>query len=325
MKDKIPSYTKILTLGSSQTDNALVGEVIVQEKVDGSQFKFGRDEDGKLLFASKGCKLIPIEGDNDLVNIQKMFRPAVKYLLSIQDILDEHLEKDMYCYCETLETQKHNVLKYNKVPNNHIVLFDSLYQGGWANRNELLAIAKTLKIDLIPELYKGEIDRSRVDTGAGGYKSSATDFLKRIIETTPSYLGGTLIEGVVIKNYTQNIMLGGQVFPLFTKYVREAFKEKHDAEWKIKRPKDSLEDYIKGFCSEARWQKAIIHLKEKGLLESHPKDIGVLIKTVQQDILEEEMENIKTTLFNKFKEDILRHSVRGLPEWYKQKLLENLK
>jgi hypothetical protein len=45
---------------------------------------------------------------------------------------------------------------------------------------------------------------------------------------------------------------------------------------------------------------------------------------VQQDILEEETENIKKYLYHTFKEDILRHSVRGLPEFYKQKLLENL-
>jgi hypothetical protein len=325
MKDKIPSYTKIITLGSSQTENALVGEVIVQEKVDGSQFKFGRDEDGQLLFASKGCKLIPIQDDKELINIQKMFRPAVKYLLSIEDILQKVIISDTYCYAETLETPKHNVLKYDKVPTNHIVLFDIMCQGGWLSREIMLSIALYLNIDFVPELYKGEIERKRIDTGAGGYKSSATDFLKRIIETTPSYLGGTLIEGVVIKNYTQNIMLGGQVFPLFTKYVREAFKEKHDAEWKIKRPKDSLEEYIKGFQSEARWQKAIIHLKEQGLLENQPKDIGILIKTVQKDILEEEKEDIMKFLYNKFKEDILRNAVRGLPEYYKQKLLDNLK
>jgi len=36
----IPSYGKILTLGSAMSENALVGKVFVQEKIDGSQFGF---------------------------------------------------------------------------------------------------------------------------------------------------------------------------------------------------------------------------------------------------------------------------------------------
>lgn len=30
----VPGYTKVLTLGSAYTENALVGDVVVQEKVD---------------------------------------------------------------------------------------------------------------------------------------------------------------------------------------------------------------------------------------------------------------------------------------------------
>jgi len=49
-------YPKVLTLGSYMTDRALVGKVVVQEKVDGSQFRFGvvLDKDGnkKLVMGS---------------------------------------------------------------------------------------------------------------------------------------------------------------------------------------------------------------------------------------------------------------------------------
>jgi len=306
MKD-IPHYTKILTLGSAYTENALIGNLILQEKVDGSQFRFGINEDKELLFASKGCKLIPIEQDDELINIQKMFRPAIKYLLSIKDRF-EMFTPDTYFYGEILEKPKHNVLKYERIPKNHIVLFDCIYCGKYAYRELLMSIANRLEIDIIPELYTGECN---------------IDKIKELLNT-PSYLGNELIEGVVIKNYNQTIMLGGQVFPLFTKYVRETFKERHNIEWKVNNPKNSLIEYIKGFCSEARWQKAILHLKEKGLLIQSPKDIGILIKEIQNDILEEETQNIKDYLFDKFKEDILRNSIKGFPEWYKNKLLENL-
>lgn len=302
-----PSYTKILTLGSSRTENALIGDVIIQEKVDGSQFKFGINEDGELLIHSKGCKLEPIIENGELLNIQKLFIPAVKYILSIkEDLLS--LPKNTYYYAETLFKPKHNVLNYETVPTNHIVLFDVMCDGKWLPRKGLEKISKNLGIDLIPELYKGKVD---------------IDKIKELL-TTQSYLGKELIEGVVIKNYNQNIMLGSAVFPLFTKYVRESFKEKHDIEWKTKRPKDNLQNYINGFKSEPRWQKGIIHLKEKGLLENSPKDIGKLILEVQKDIKEEEQENIKNYLYKLYIKHILRKSTQGLPEWYKEQLLNNL-
>lgn len=50
----VPSYQKILTLGSNFTENALIGEVIIQEKIDGSLFAFGVNEDGQVVTRSKG-------------------------------------------------------------------------------------------------------------------------------------------------------------------------------------------------------------------------------------------------------------------------------
>lgn len=319
----IPSYTKILALGSPYTENALIGDVIVQEKVDGSQFKFGINENKEPVFASKGAKICPYIEENELTNIQKLFQPAVEYLLSIQNRF-YNLLPDTYFYAETLYKPKHNVLEYKITPKNHIVLFDILEQGRWVERKRLIEIAIMLDIDYIPELYRGSIETKRINTGNGGYKSSAIDFLKRMIETTPSYLGNETIEGVVIKNYNQTIMQGGNIYPLFTKYVREAFKERHDKEWKTKNPKNSLQDYFNSFKTEARWQKAVIHLKEKEELTDSPKDIGKIIKEIHKDILEEEGDNIKNYLYKQFIDDIKRTSTRGLPEWYKEKLLENL-
>ena len=76
------------------------------------------------------------------------------------------------------------------------------------------------------------------------------------------------------------------------------------------------------FKTEARWEKALIHLKEKGELENSVRDIGKLIKEVQKDIKEEESEYIKNHLYKIFIKDILQTAIRGLPEWYKNQLLE---
>ena len=298
----IPKYPKVLTLGSSMTENALEGTVFLQEKVDGSQFRFGVNEDKELLLGTRNTQLSKEAPD-------KMFKPAVEYLLSIESKITHLFPPDTYLYAEYLAREKHNVLRYQKIPKNHLVLFDCLIAGKWAERYELEDIADDLGIDVIPEFFVG---KATVDT--------IKDFLK-----SDSFLGREKVEGVVIKNYHQHILLGGMVFPLFTKYVREEYRERHNKEWKVQGGKQSLIEYIQSFQNENRWEKAVQHLRDVGRLTQSPKDIGALIKEIQDDILEEEGENIKNYLFSQFKKDILRYAIKGFPEWYKDKLLENLK
>lgn len=83
---------------------------------------------------------------------------------------------------------------------------------------------------------------------------------------------------------------------------------------------DKLEVAISQYKSEARWNKAIQHLRENGELAGTPADIGRLIKEVRFDITLEEKENIKEELWKIYKDDFLRNAVFGLPEWYKKKL-----
>lgn len=294
----VPGYPKILTLGASYTENALVGPVIIQEKIDGSLFGFGVNDDDELVFRSKGATIAKEYPP-------KMFKDAVDHVCSLDTSL---LGRDCYFYCECLEKPKHNVLKYNHIPTNHLVLFDALVEGVWLDKYALELMAEVIGIDIIPELYRG---------------SATVDTIKSLLDTE-SYLGGETIEGVVVKNYAQTVALGGMFFPLFTKYVRETFKERHNTEWKFNSSKVSIQEWINGFASEARWQKAIQHLEEAGKLSRSPKDIGSLIRIVQEDVKEEEGENIRRYLYNHFIGDIVRKSIVGLPEWYKQKLLESL-
>lgn len=59
-----------------------------------------------------------------------------------------------------------------------------------------------------------------------------------------------------------------------------------------------------------------------GKIEGSPRDIGKLIAGVMKDITEEEQEEIKKFLWQEFSGDLLRFATKGLPEWYKEKLLE---
>jgi hypothetical protein len=298
----VPFYPKVLTLGSSYTENALIGEVILQEKIDGSQFGFGINDEGNFVSRSKNVNFL--EG----VKIPQMFQGAVDYTKSKLDVI-KRIGKEVYFYCELVNTPKHNTLNYGRVPRNHLMLFDGLVNGKWLDRKKLTEVADMIEIELVPELKRGKINIEDI----------------KALLTTVSCLGKEIIEGVVIKNYQQTIMLGGQVFPLFTKYVREEFKEKNALDWKIRSPRLALQDWINGFSNEARWRKAIIHLKEKGKLEQSPRDIGALMKLIQEDIEEEEKEDIKNYLYKVFINDIKRTSIKGFPQWYKDKLLENVK
>ena len=146
----IPSYNKILTLGSAYTENALIGEVVIQEKVDGSQFRFGLDERGDLVVGTKGT----IIGHPD-ENI--MFKPGAEYIFSIEKVIKDFFAPNTLFYAEYLQKPKHNVLVYEKVPTNHIVLFDVILGGKYVDRGQLEWIANYLNIDVIPELFRGQL------------------------------------------------------------------------------------------------------------------------------------------------------------------------
>ncbi|HRT03154.1 MAG TPA: RNA ligase family protein [Candidatus Diapherotrites archaeon] len=297
---KVPSYPKVLILGASYTENALTGEVILQEKVDGSQFGFGLNEDNELVFRSHNSSI-------QKECIPSMFKGGVEYLLTIEEKIKAFFSPDTYFYCEYLRKPKHNVLKYDRFPKHHLVLFDVLIKEKWVDREELCKIAEYLDIDMIPELYRGKAD---------------IDKIKELLNI-PSFLGNELIEGVVIKNY--NLFIEGSSSPLFTKYVRETFKERSKIDQKDKESnKQSIEEYIKSFHNEARWQKAYLHLLEQDKIEKQPKDIQKLINAVKKDIIAEEKENIKKDLYKMFIGKILDYAIKGLPEWYKNKLVQDI-
>lgn len=292
------NYPKVMTLGSYLTERALIGKVSIQEKVDGSQFRFGIAHDGGVVMGSHHNKLhreVP-EG---------MFKEAVDYVLSIEPIISTY-SWGTYFFAEYLRSPHHNTLTYSRFPKNHLVLFDCYTDGKWSDYDELTKCAVDLQIDVIPRLGERETNIDEV--------KSYLDLL--------SYLGGTTIEGVVIKNYAENINVGGNVWPVFTKYVNPIFREKNIDAWKEK--KGGIDEFIVSFKSEARWNKAIQASREAGTLVNEPKDIGPLIKQIQGDIEGEEKDNIKEWLYNHYHNDIIRISIAGFPEFYKEQLLKNL-
>jgi hypothetical protein len=302
---QVPSYSKVLTLGALGTEQALSGTVVMEEKVDGSQFAWGIDENGEI-----GCRS---HHQQIVMDAAGMFAEAADHVCQMETRLkadwDYYERRPIWFYCEYLRKPRQNTLSYNRIPKNHLVLFDVKHGNEWVAPGELCYWADAYEIDTIPMFWWGE--------------GASLDTVKSWL-TRESYLGGPIVEGVVVKNYEQLIAIGGTTYPLFCKLVNEAFKERNAKEWKQNGNKNRLQELMESYCTQARWQKAVQRLEEQGQLEHSPRDIGALMRAVGTDLLEEEGETIKAELFKLFWKDIVRTAQYGLAEWYKAQLAERV-
>lgn len=296
METSYHSYPKVYALGHPSLKELFDDEVVITEKIDGSQFSFGVF-DGEIKMRSKGQQIV--------VNApEKMFLPAVETVLRLKTLL-----ADGFTYrAEFLSKPKHNALAYNRVPEKHLILFDinNGYES-YLSYDNMVTHGVCLGLEVVPHIYQGEV--------------TDTNKLIELLERE-SILGGQKIEGIVIKNYHR---FGRDKKVLIGKYVSEKYKEVHTKEWKNQNPSsgDFLFMLMDKYRSERRWEKAVQHLKEIETLVNEPKDIAVLMKEVKQDIKQECAEEIKEQLFKWAWPKIERKCVAGLPEWYKEKLMQS--
>jgi hypothetical protein len=294
MKGNMHGYPKVYAVGHRYVAELFMGDVLVEEKVDGSQFSFSR-VNGEVFLRSRGA-VVYAESPG-------MFAAAVKAV----DELGDRLTEGWVYRAEYLMKPKHNVLAYERVPKFNLILFDiNIGEETYLTRAEKEAEAERLGLEIVPVMYFGPVTRSE-DIYA---------FLER-----DSILGGHL-EGVVIKNYAR---FGEDKKVLMGKFVREDFKETHSKEWKANNPtiSDVIERIIATLRSEVRWAKSAQRLRDAGKLDHSPRDIGMLIKETQSDIRAEELDFISSKLVEFALPRVLRASTAGLPEWYKRTLLES--
>ena len=290
------SYPKIYSIGHGALTGFFDRPVYVEEKVDGSQFSFGRFGD-RVRCRSKGAELI-VESPPD------MFRSAVQGVLERKDLLLDGVTYRGEC----LARPKHNSLAYERAPIGNVILFDvNTGEESYGDRSMLEGEATRLGYETVPVLYEGMI--------------SSPDQLRVHLDRV-SVLGGQKIEGVVCKQATVT-MFGEDKKALIAKFVSEAFKEVHSREWRDSNPNkgDVLKELCEAYRTQARWQKALQRLRERGECKDSPTDIGLLIKLVAPDIEEECKAEIMERLWKWAWPHISRKAVHGLPEWYKSLLL----
>jgi hypothetical protein len=299
---RLHGYPKIWNLGHPQLDLLLDGPVGVQEKVDGSQFSFGVEDTPDLerpilVICSKGADIYPPVADRNL------FRIAVDTAIRLFE--EDKLEPNWIYRGEAFHRPKHNTLAYNRMPVGGIVIFDiEVGENRFLKYEDLVVWAGKLGLEVVPQFFYGSIED--------------LDQMKELADRE-SFLGGTKMEGVVIKNFEQYDRYGKV---LMGKMVREEFREAHSTGWKKRGKAPLLDRLAEQYPAEPRWIKALQHLAERGELQHAPQDIGPTLKEIAMDFIAEEEERVKQILWNEYSSDIIRRIQRGFPYWYKERLLE---
>lgn len=300
------SYGKIYALGSQVANKHLAGlwpnEVLVQEKIDGSQFCFG-NEGGKLFIRSKNQVF------DGTVEVPSLFKKSVATVTEAFERGD--LPEGFIFHGEAMCAPRHNTLEYARAPKGNIVLFDVEYISGlFCGPASTRGWAETIGCEA-----------AQVFTDETG--NDLESFLRSLLDR-PSMLGGRM-EGVVVKAYHRADPFDPDK-PLKVKLVSEAFKEIHHKDWKERNPnkKDALAGIVDSFATPARWDKAIQSLRDQGLLKGDPSDIGSLMEAVRRDVEEEAVEDIKEALWQSFRKNVLKGVVAGVPAYYKSRLADGV-
>jgi hypothetical protein len=293
--DHLHSYSSIYAIGHKAAADLFDGPVVVEEKIDGSQFSFMVTPDGDLRCRSKGAQIVPDAPEG-------MFAAAV----ATAQRLAPDLTPGWVYRSEYLRAPKHNTLAYDRVPAQHVIIFD-IDRGGqdYLGVDEKRTEARRLGLEVVPALYEGVI--------------GSADAVRALLGTV-SCLGGQQPEGLVVKNYAR---FGEDKKTLMGKYVTERFKESHKVAWKADNPNagDVVQRLIAAYRTVPRWRKAVQHLREAGTLTDSPRDIGPLLEEVPADVLKECREEIAAKLMQWAWPQIARGVVAGLPQWYKDELL----
>lgn len=196
---KFKSYPKIHRLGKEEVEDILLGEVLVQEKIDGANISIWYDDEAEMVKVGSRTRELPIDESFN------GFQEAVR---SNQALLD-HLANfpQMRLYGEWLV--KHTIT-YPDEAYRKIYLFDIYNENTeeWATQDVVQAIAGGLGLEY-PQLFTPE----PVLTNAEAIK----EFVGKTL--VPNAANG---EGVVIKNATFKNKFGDSVY---AKVVHEKFKE----------------------------------------------------------------------------------------------------
>lgn len=276
-------------------------DIIVQEKLDGSNFGFYY-KDGDIVFQSRSRCLGP--------EPEKMFKPAIDSVMLGLDMAFDRLEcyKDYIFYGEALGNGK---IKYDTPTN--FVLYDvyNREHESWLTDEEVTNLALRLSFATVPVLYAG--------------KWQGIDHIKSLLGQ--SAYGNVPAEGVVVKafylqgQYTDKETgeIGTYTIPYYMgKIVTAEYQELNATKTALDKVNDPLTEIAKQFVTPARIDKAVARLIEQGKTEYKPHDI---VAEINKDIKKEESDTIKEQLFKAFWSPIGKQVARQVLDLYQPEVV----
>lgn len=309
----ISSYPKVYNIGHPALTPLITAVrpiVSVEEKLDGSQISFGIDPThGEVVIRSKGASIDP-------ASPPKLFALAVESIKTAA--YANRLPTGTVFRAEAICSRRHNSLQYDRIPEGGLMVYDIEYfdadTGGYtliepARRAEMAREAGFESVPVhvvcsLPELF-------------GEDMSTALDRLLSI----PPVLGGDYTEGVVIKSHD---LFGVDGKFLIAKHVRPAFRELHAKTWKPNVGDGWERAFAAGVLAaihrEARWEKAVSALRERGELLGEMRDMPTLMQHVSRDGYDEIIPVMQDMVTKAWKQ-VSKGLTAGFAEWYKERLV----
>lgn len=258
-------YKKIRTLGHRENENIFTvndDKIIIQEKLDGSNFRFWREGD-KLIFGSRNV--------NNLDKNNHQFSATINYLKEKIDV--DKLDPDIIYIGEAMK--KHSInYDWGNIPK--FIGYDVVYKDNGLPLSYKLAIKEFNKIGL---------EFVRVIFEGTAYEVRNNIDLNSFLDKDSPYREAGRPEGIVIKNYDRLNQFGR---PLYAKMVRDDFKEKNKVKFDNKKTKKRDALYItEKYATEARIKKIILKMVNNEGKNLSRELMNSLIPKVIKDILSE--------------------------------------
>ena len=283
-------YPKIHAFGHKENEGILEGVLLIEEKVDGANYRVMLNDEGKWVFGSRNCTLGK-EGDK----IGGNFERAVKWFLEnvSRDKMVE-LERKFGKLILCLENCVKHTIDYDwsKIP--PVLGYDvwSIRDERFLNQHDKTEVLTSLNIPSVPYITSGVWGKDILDNN-----------LKNIPK---SMFREGVAEGITIKNYDKLDEFGHQ---LMAKVIADEFKEvNHEAfGTSPKFCNNDTDKAVATWCTNHRVEKIIMKLIDEGV--THDMSMMMkLPKTMIDDIIaENSWEIIQSNLvidFRKFRKRV---------------------
>jgi len=281
-------YDKIHQLGKEENKDIFLNPddtIVIQEKIDGGNFRFYFTQEGEIIFGSRTQQLTSNKGEDD--NVAKAFKKVIAFVREkIKESNKNTRELSQYIFYGEACFKHTITYDYEKMP--LFLGFDVFHREAntFIEPSQMEKLFASLHLETVPtiKICTAKEIQSITDADVPNQKYallSAKD---------------AKAEGIVLKKY-------GQPF-IFAKYVRNEFKEKNAEAFggspKYNKINDTNNDeFIFKYVTNARIEKNIMKILDTGK-KLDMSIMGELIKLTYEDICEEEWKEI---LFSNWKLD----------------------